>query len=287
MEVSASSVSQTDIIYDYVNAYLLNPSVFIIIIIVIVAYIGIFLSLGNNNNNNNSGMLGIQQSANEGSNPASVTLIVITVGIFVLLIIINGLQYFFDIDIVASLKNLVTGEPQIQVEVTQPQPPETPSAPSYSRKKQVFNIPGNYYGYDDAKALCKAYDGQLATYEQIEDAYKKGGEWCNYGWSDQQMALFPTQQATLDQLQTIEGHEHDCGRPGVNGGFIDNPRVQFGVNCYGYKPRITSEEEEMMQNTSPYPRTAKDIAMEQRVDHWKNKITEILVSPFNYNNWNA
>jgi hypothetical protein len=288
MEVSASSVSQTDNIYDYVNAYLLNPSVFIIIIVVIVAYIGIFLSLGNNNNNNNnSGMFGQQQTGSQESNPASITLIVITVGIFVLLIIINGLQYFFNIDIVASLKNLVTGEPQIQVEVTQPQPVESPQAPSYSRKKQVFNIPGNYYGYEDAKALCKAYDGQLATYEQIEEAYKKGGEWCNYGWSDKQMALFPTQQATFDQLQTIQGHEHDCGRPGINGGFIDNPRVQFGVNCYGYKPRITSEEEEMMQNTSPYPRTAKDIAMEQRVDHWRNKINEILVSPFNYNNWNS
>ena len=288
MEVSASSVSQTDNIYNYVNAYLLNPSVFIIIVIVIVAYIGIFLSLGNNNNNNNSGMLGMQQGTSQESNPASTTLIVVTVGIFVVLILINGLQYFFNIDIVASLKNLVTGEPQIQVEVTQPQQStEGPVAPAFSRSKQVFNIPGNYYGYEDAKALCKAYDGQLATYEQIEEAYRKGGEWCNYGWSDKQMALFPTQQATFDHLQTIEGHEHDCGRPGVNGGFIDNPRVQFGVNCYGYRPRITSEEEEMMQNTSPFPRTAKDIAMEKRVDHWRSQINEILVSPFNYNNWNS
>jgi len=59
------------------------------------------------------------------------------------------------------------------------------------------------------------------------------------------------------------------------------------VNCYGYKPTITSEEEEMMQNTSPYPKSKKDIAMEQRVDYWKNKINEILLSPFNYNEWHA
>ena len=99
------------------------------------------------------------------------------------------------------------------------------------------------------------------------------------------MALFPTQKNTFNELQKIKGHEHDCGRPGVNGGYIGNPNVKFGVNCFGYKPSITSEEEEMMQNTSPYPKTEKDILLEKKVDYWKNKIDDILVSPFNYNSW--
>ena len=34
----------------------------------------------------------------------------------------------------------------------------------------------------------------------------------------------------LEKLQKIKGHEHDCGRPGINGGYIDNPNVRFGVN---------------------------------------------------------
>ena len=289
MEVSTNSTAHTEDIYDYVNAYLLNPSVFIIIFIVIILYIALFLSLGNNKENNNSGMFGSQsQSQSTESNPSKKILVIIAVGIFILLAFINVLQYFFNIDIIASLKNLFTGEPQIELKVVEPPATsEGPVAPLFSKKKQVFNIPGNYYGYEDAKSLCKAYDGELATYEQIEKAYKNGGEWCNYGWSDGQMALFPTQQETFNHLQTIEGHEHDCGRPGVNGGYIANPHVQFGVNCFGYKPRITSEEEEMMQNTSPYPRTVRDIAMEQRVDHWKNKINDILLSPFNYSNWNS
>ena len=63
------------------------------------------------------------------------------------------------------------------------------------------------------------------------------------GWSDGQMALFPTQQKTFDNLQKIEGHENDCGRPGVNGGFMANPNIRFGVNCYGNKPKIKEEEE--------------------------------------------
>ena len=55
-------------------------------------------------------------------------------------------------------------------------------------------------------------------------------------WYTQFYPLFPTQKSTYDKLQEIEGHENDCGRPGVNGGYIDNPNVRFGVNCYGVKP---------------------------------------------------
>ena len=157
--------------------------------------------------------------------------------------------------------------------------------PKIILKKQVFNIPENRYIYADAKALCSAYDARLATYSEIEDAYKHGAEWCNYGWSDGQMALYPTQQKTWDELQEIEGHENDCGRPGINGGFIDNPKVRFGVNCYGYKPRMTDDEEDLMANEPIYPKTAKDIAMENRVEYWKDNLSEVLVSPFNYKNW--
>ena len=159
------------------------------------------------------------------------------------------------------------------------------AVPVIKFKKQVFNIPGNQYTYDNATALCKAYGSKLANYEQVEDAYENGGEWCNYGWSEGQMALFPTQQSTFDRLQTIKGHEHDCGRPGVNGGYIANPNVRFGVNCYGYKPRINEEEQQMMKNVSPYPQTMEDIEMEKKVGFWKNKVDNILVSPFNRERW--
>jgi hypothetical protein len=151
--------------------------------------------------------------------------------------------------------------------------------------QEVFNVPGNYYVYEDAKALCSAYGARLATYQEVEKTYDKGGEWCNYGWSEGQMALYPTQQTTWDGLQKIKGHENDCGRPGVNGGFIKNPALKFGANCYGYKPKMTPLEEDIMANATPYPKTKKDIAIEKRTDYWKERLPEILVSPFNYKNW--
>jgi hypothetical protein len=151
--------------------------------------------------------------------------------------------------------------------------------------EEVFNVPGNYYVYDDAKALCSAYGARLATYKEVENSYDKGGEWCNYGWSEGQMALYPTQQKTWDGLQKIKGHENDCGRPGINGGYIKNPAVKFGANCYGYKPKMTPVEQDIMANTTPYPKTKKDLAIEKRVEYWKDRLPEILVSPFNYNSW--
>ena len=192
---------------------------------------------------------------------------------------------FFSINVIAYVQNLFSTNPQVDIIVDQRTYPETTTVPEIKFTKQVFNVPGNYYTYKDAGAICNAYGADLASYQQVESAYNNGGEWCNYGWSDNQLALFPTQQETYNELQTIEGHENDCGRPGINGGYIANPNVRFGVNCYGYKPDINSEEEELMKNTTPYPETQEEIDIQKRVDYWKNKVDNILVSPFNYNTW--
>jgi hypothetical protein len=65
---------------------------------------------------------------------------------------------------------------------------------------EVFNIGNNLYTYDDAQAVCKAFGARLATYGEIEQSYNDGAEWCNYGWSQHQMALFPTQAETYKNL---------------------------------------------------------------------------------------
>jgi hypothetical protein len=286
------SMPDSQDMYNYINGFLMNPSVFVTLALVFVVYIVIFLSLGNSSANSGSDSVsdfGTDSIFPTNSGSSSNMIFIVVIGMLIVLILFNGLQYFFGIDITASLSNLFSGEPVISIQVDQSQANagivDSSVVPEIKYTTQVFNIPGNYYGYEDAKTLCSAYGSRLATYDEVEDTYNKGGEWCNYGWSDKQMALYPTQKATFDNLQNIKGHEHDCGRPGINGGYIANPQVKFGVNCYGYKPKMTQEEEEMMQTNSPYPITKKDIAMEQRVEYWKTKLDEILVSPFNYNTW--
>jgi len=262
-EVTYDTDSQPDL-YGFLNNLFVNPMVIIILVIIIVIYVIISISLGDSYDlDSHSGII-----------------IVVSI-IIIILAIINGYQYFMGVDIFTSIQNSVDGGTTINVNMNE----DTPPIPEIRIHPQVFNIPGNTYKYNDAVALCTAYGSRLATYKEVENAYSIGAQWCNYGWSAGQMALFPTQQKTYDSLQKVKGHENDCGRPGVNGGYMANPAVKYGVNCYGYKPKITQDEETLMANNPPYPKTEKDLLMEKRVDYWKTRLTDILVSPFNSNTW--
>ena len=266
----------------------------------------------NNNNNNNNANIGMSSvlflaivillfvvlfstlgkkgetiSAGENGNGSTKLLTIIMGGVLIVVVVLNGLQYFYNINLTARLDNIFTDTPSIDLTVQQETsgPDEITPVPEIKLKEQVFHVPGNKYTYDDAGAMCKAYGGRLATYSEVENSYKNGAEWCSYGWSDRQLALFPTQKETWNHLQNVEGHENDCGRAGINGGYIANANVRFGVNCYGYKPKITQEEKDAMNSTPLYPRTLKDVKEEKLVDYWRRKIPEILVSPFNKNVW--
>jgi len=273
--VNTTSTANPMYMYNYLNGFVLNPVIFIILLLILVFFGAFSYSLANRNS------MGYGASVS-GSRIVGIFVIIV----LVLLLIVHAFQYFFSINISAYMKGLFTSNPKIDIVVDQSKvPPGGTSVPEIKAYKQVFNIPGNYYDYENAKAVCQAYGAELASYDQLEKAYNKGAEWCNYGWSANQLALFPTQQKTYDTLQTIPGHENDCGRPGINGGYIANPAVKFGVNCYGYKPKMTEEEDELMKTYTPYPETAQDIAFQKRVDFWKKKVDDILVSPFNYTNW--
>lgn len=153
-------------------------------------------------------------------------------------------------------------------------------------REQVFHVANNMFNYNDAQSVCKAYGGRLATYKEMEDAYKNGADWCSYGWSEGQNAFFPTQQKTYDELQKIKGHEHDCGRPGINGGYVTDASFQFGANCYGKRPQMTDNDKKLMDATTPYPKNPQDIMMEKQVAMWKDHISSLLVSPFSQASWN-
>lgn len=114
------------------------------------------------------------------------------------------------------------------------------------KKEEVFYIANNIFSYKEAPKVCSAYNSRLATYDDMVTAYQSGANWCSYGWTTGQNVFFPTQQATIDKLSTVPGHERSCGHVGVNGGYIEDPAKKFGVNCYGVKPTQTPEEVTLM-----------------------------------------
>lgn len=267
--------------YDFINNYGANPIMIgILLLIVIVYYFVIDFSSGTEKTSTAS-LVGAKPSS-------SLSLLeALLWGLFILLLVLNGVRYFYDIDISTSIKGIFSREPEVDIKVNniaKVMPTPAP-VPEIMEEKQVFHVSDNKYNFEDARAICKAYGGRLAKYDEIEQAYRNGGEWCGFGWSADQMALYPTQKKTYDKLQTIKGHEHDCGRPGINGGYIANPNVEFGVNCYGYKPKITPTERDLMALGQIYPKTKKDIRFDKKVAEWKTKLSELLVSPFNRNSW--
>ncbi len=261
---------------NFLNTNMANPLIITLLVFIIIIYFVLFASLGNNTESMNA------------PSTSKASLEILLWGVFLVIIIINGMNYFLNVNIITSIKNLFSGEPEIDITVereTEGQITGSSSVPELKFEKQVYHIPGNKYTFDDARAMCKAYGNRLANYKEIENAYQNGADWCSYGWSEDQMALFPTQMERWERLQKIEGHENDCGRPGINGGYIANPNVRFGVNCYGYRPKITPQEAEMMKNIPLYPKTQKELDFQKRIEYWKNKISNIVVSPFNSNNW--
>ncbi len=256
-----------------------NPTLVIIIVVVILLYLVLFGYLGGQNLDQD------YDYDDSGSGSGGMRLLGIIAGsIFLVLIVINGFNHLFNINIITSIRNFFSRTPEIDIHVNEDNL-GSDIVPEIESMNQVYHIPGNKYTYDNARAVCKAFGNRLATYKEIEHAYNNGADWCSYGWSENQLALFPTQYDTWNRLQSVKGHENDCGRPGINGGFIDNQNVRFGVNCYGHKPKITSFEAELMENTQDYPVTQNELNFQRKVDYWKTRINDILISPFNSTNW--
>ena len=152
--------------------------------------------------------------------------------------------------------------------------------------KQVFNVSQNRFTYKEAPAVCKALGAELATLEQLADGYRKGADWCNYGWTEGQMAFYPTQKKTWEKLQKNSTPERRnmCGKPQLNGGYFDNPNLRFGVNCYGIKPSPKGRE----RIKSTFMSDA-DAELQTMIDRFKKDLDNELITlgPFNHDEWSG
>lgn len=320
--------------YDYVNDIGMNLYVLGILVMVLIVYYVFFSKL-------------VRDTITGEKNTYARVLEIGLWAIFIVLVVINGMQYFFNINFGTEISSLFSTSPKMDVHIKEmdnydakkrtdlgemnndgkssgsgkmiddksmngnasdlkqnnesvisdakttiensdlvdEDKNDDKTTVKLSGKTGVFHIKENNYSYEDSKRLCKAYGARLANYNEVEEAYNDGADWCSYGWSDRQMVLYPTQKSHWDKLQTIKGHENDCGRQGINGGYIDNENAKFGVNCYGKRPDKTEEDIKRMKNTTLYPKTKDEIAFEKDVEEWKKKLPDIEIAPFNHENW--
>ena len=179
-----------------------------------------------------------------------------------------GIQYFLGVDLTATLSS-VFSTPQVNVDiVTDEDKDDTdqPNEPNQPQPKgpETYHVQGRF-DYSMAKSVCKAYDATLASLSQIKQAYDKGAEWCDYGWSEDGMVLYPTQEESWKEYQKEK--KDKCGIPGINGGYNLRKGQRLGVNCYGVKPSGM-----MPLYASP-------------VENKPNLPKQGTISPFNYKAW--
>jgi len=181
-----------------------------------------------------------------------------------------------------SVELPIGGEPQA---IPLPPPAATESVINkvINARKSVFNVATNKYTYADAEPLCRALGAELATYDQVKKAWDDGADWCNYGWVKGQTAVYPTQQKTFDKLQTAASDDErmSCGLPGINGGYMDNPELRFGVNCYGDRPAEKEADIRNQMMKGDVPLTNEVLEQRKKELRYRTEANEIPLNPYN------
>ena len=151
---------------------------------------------------------------------------------------------------------------------------------------EVFNIDKNIFTYQEAPMVCKALGAELATYDQVLNAYKKGANWCNYGWTGEQMAVYPIQKDYYDDIQNgPKSNRDDCGKPGINGGYFADTSLKFGVNCYGIRPK--PDPDRIVYSDDPRYSVSPGVQKHNTYDRQKLRELGIGLTPFNDHKWSC
>ena len=263
-------------------------SFFILLIIVVSIYVGIFFIVG-------------KDSQTSESSGTRTIVLVLEVILWVMLIVVlyinfknmNDENYNFQLNL-SNIFNSKLAELDVKANDTEEDTTETSETSDTSETpetcpetdedagKEVFHIFGNKYTFNDARDICESYNARLASYDEVEKAYQNGATWCSYGWSKDQLAIFPTSKAVMNELKSIPGMQYSCGRQGVNGGYMNKRNAKFGINCYGIKPKPTLNDDAHVHALNHTPQ----LKYGRTVEQLNKKIQEdYIVSPFNKNKW--
>jgi hypothetical protein len=210
----------------------------------------------------------------------------------------KAFNYHVNPDVLSPVRPTMPGT-QVTVPPEAPQDitPDEQALPQPSQKsiverilpptgQEVFNVAQNKFTYYDAEPLCRALGAELATYEQVKDAWGNGADWCNYGWVKGQMAVYPTQKETYEKLQSGPVDERNaCGTVGINGGYFDNPEFKYGVNCYGKKPSQSAHDQQQLMSEGKAPKSPEALKVDQMVAEFRDQADSLFVKPFSNEKW--
>ncbi len=162
------------------------------------------------------------------------------------------------------------------------------------KDKEVFLI-YNKYNYLEAKEICKLYSGRLATEKDLNRAFKKGANWCTWGWIDGEAVAYPVQEKYWTDVEKI--HRGFCGpTAGINKIKDVDPFKRFGVTCYGIKPKRTNNDKDMksielneMNKMDSLSKAIMECKKEKQIEEQKKWIEKqmklVSILSFNDSKW--
>ncbi len=157
MSLALNSVTGIPSFNDFLTSFHPNPAVLIVIGVIIVFFVAVFAVKGT--------------GGTETGKATTSGLTVLLAGLFVVLLLMNGMAYFFNFNVTTGLTNLFSPTPEVVVQAkgssvgncdeTQATASgdgdsggnET-TVPEIKITPQVFHVPGNKYGFRDAQAIC-------------------------------------------------------------------------------------------------------------------------------------
>ena len=120
--------------------------------------------------------------------------------------------------------------------------------------QEVFHVSGYNNTLADAPAVCQSLGARVATYAELDDAQKNGGNWCSTGWvrdKGDRNAFYPI---TYDIMGGCGN-----GRSGIIDWIGDDywfktyvgqsSGYKAGVNCFGNKPEEVSANKMVNPNS--------------------------------------
>ena len=101
-------------------------------------------------------------------------------------------------------------------------------------------------------------------------------------YATKHMGISSMQLHYWDKLQENSTPEkrNACGKPGLNGGYFNNPDLRFGVTCYGIKPEPRAHER--VKNKLI---TDADADLQRMIDKFRKEMNNITILPFNRDKW--
>ena len=116
------------------------PLALLVIIVIIIAYYILFASLGSDNSNANAN--------NSGEGAGNNLMKLLLWGLFVFLILLNGVSYIFGVDIIASIKNIFSPVTTLDIKVKEKGFGLLSSGQGSGgliKKQEVFHVSDNKY----------------------------------------------------------------------------------------------------------------------------------------------